>query len=159
MRQLFLFFLLLSGGVVHAQEIPIIQKEDLKQWLEADNDTLYVLNFWATWCGPCVAELPAFEKIHERYADQKVKVILINTDFRRNLDTQVKRFVRPKKLQSQVVFINEPNPNDWINWIDPNWTGAIPATLIISKRNEQRFFIEKAMTFNQLEEKIRSFFP
>lgn len=159
MRHFFLFFLLILTLSLSAQEIPIIQKEDFKQWLEADNDTLYVLNFWATWCGPCVAELPAFEKIHERYADQKVKVILISTDFRRNLDTQVKRFVRRKKLQSQVMFINEPNPNDWINWIDPDWTGAIPATLIISKRNGHRFFIEKAMTFNQLEEKISTFLP
>jgi thiol-disulfide isomerase/thioredoxin len=139
-----------------AQDIPFIKAAQLEQWLNADTDTVYVLNFWATWCGPCVAELPAFEKLNEKYAAKKVKVVLISTDFKRNVESNVKPFVKRKNLQSQVVFMDESNPNVWVNLVSPEWSGAIPATLIISKRNGKRLFFEKQMNFKELEEKLLS---
>ncbi len=146
-----IFLLLLLGAKLKAQDIPFIQKSHLEHWLNADTDTIYVLNFWATWCGPCVAELPDFEKLNQKYADQKVKVVLISTDFKRNVETKVKSFVKRKNLRSQVMFMNEPNPNTWINLISPEWTGSIPATLILPKHKGERIFFEKQMNFEELE--------
>lgn len=153
----FIFLLVLQGMQIRAQDIPFIKTAQLEQWLEADTDTVFVLNFWATWCGPCVAELPALEKIHAQYADQKVKVVLISTDFKRNVESKVKPFVKKKNLRSQVVFMDEPNPNDWVNLISPDWSGAIPATLIVSKRHKARLFFEKQLDFNALEEALLPF--
>ena len=155
MRISLLFPLLFAAGALSAQSIPFIKADQIARWKTADTDTLYVLNFWATWCGPCVAELPSFEKLNEAYADRKVKVILVSTDFKRNVETGVKPFVQRKKLKSEVVFIDEPNPNNYINLVDTTWSGAIPATLIVSKRKNVSQFFERKLTYEELEAAIK----
>lgn len=155
MKMIPLFFLLLAGSALQAQNIPFIKADQITRWKTADTDTVYVLNFWATWCGPCVEELPSFEKLNRAYADRKVKVILISTDFKRNVETGVKPFVRRKNLQSEVVFMDESNPNNYINLVDSTWTGAIPATLILSKRKDGAQFFEKKLNYEELEEAVK----
>lgn len=150
-----LFLLLVSANLgAQAQEIPFIRKETLQQWLNADTDTVYVLNFWATWCAPCVEELPAFEKLHKEYGPKNIKVVLISTDFKRNVESKLKPFVKRKNLQSQVVFMDEPNPNNWVNMVSPEWSGALPATLIVYKRKNIALFFEKQLNYETLEEMV-----
>ncbi len=156
MRCLIVVIIFFLSQNLQAQDIPFIKTAQLEHWLNADTDTIYVLNFWATWCGPCVAELPAFEKLNEKYAAQKVKVVLISTDFKRNVESKLKPFVKRKNLRSQVVFMDEPNANVYVNLINPEWSGAIPATLIISKKKGKRLFFEKQMNFRELEELLQS---
>ena len=150
-----LFLILFTAGVLNAQNIPFIKADQITRWKTADNDTLYVLNFWATWCGPCVEELPSFEKLNRKYAGQKVKVILISTDFKRNVEKGVKSFVQRKKLKSEVVFMDESNPNNYVNLVDTTWSGAIPATLIVSRRKNVAAFFEKQLTYKELRAVIK----
>ena len=157
MKQLPLaFFLLLMSLALPAQEVPLIKSGQIEHWKQMDTDTVWVLNFWATWCAPCVAELPSFEKLHQNYADQKVKVVLISTDFKKELEKRVIPFVKKKKLKSQVVFMDESNPNNWIDLVSPEWSGALPATLIIAKRKNQYLFFEKQLTYEELEAALRT---
>ncbi len=155
MKILLLFPALLAASFLQAQNIPFIKADQIIRWKSADNDTVYVLNFWATWCGPCVEELPSFEKLNQAYADRKVKVILISTDFKRNVENVVKPFVQRKNLKSEVVFMDESNPNNFINLVDTTWSGAIPATLILSKRKNSVQFFEKKMTYEDLEAAVK----
>lgn len=155
MKRLILLFVLSAAGVSgQAQTIPYIKAAQLTHWKNVENDTLYVLNFWASWCAPCVAELPAFEKLHRQYAAKKVKVILISTDFRRDVDKKVIPFVKRKNLQSQVVFLDERTPNEWINLVSEAWTGSIPATLIVNKRGAYERFFEKQLRYKELEKAV-----
>lgn len=155
-KQLILGAFFFGSVNLFSQKISFVKKEQLAYWLSAETDTVYVLNFWATWCGPCVAELPAFEKLNKKYATEKVKVVLISTDFKRNVESRLKPFVKRKKLRSQVAFMDEPNPNDWVNLVSPEWSGAIPATVIVSGRNHKRLFFEKQMSYEELEEKLQT---
>lgn len=129
--------------------------EGFKPLLKPENDTLYVFNFWATWCEPCVEELPYFEYMHGKYGKKKFKMILVSLDFPKMTYTRLLPFIQKSKIQSQVIHLIDPDANSWIEQVDKNWSGAIPATLFI-KGNQKRFF-EKSFDLNSLESEIKSF--
>lgn len=133
--------------------VPIVDFSSIKPLLEKNNDTTYVVNFWATWCAPCVKEIPYFERLNQEYKDQKVKVILVNLDFPSYYDTRVIPFIEEKKIQSDVLMLDDPDANRWINEVDPKWSGSIPAT-VIYKRDKREFF-ESELSFEELEESVK----
>ena len=98
---------LVFGSILTIGKVPIIKVDDLNKRLHNGIDTIYVVNFWATWCAPCVAELPYFEKIDSVYRGQKVKVILVSTDFKKDIDSRLNSFIERKKLHSEVNFLDE----------------------------------------------------
>jgi thiol-disulfide isomerase/thioredoxin len=150
--------LLFAAIAAHAQphkQVPVHDFEGLQPFLQKQNDTIYVINFWATWCKPCVEELPAFENLHVKYHDQKVKVLLVSLDFIKNYDSRLLPFIKDKKIQSQVVLLNDPRSNEWIDKVSPQWSGAIPATLVY--RNNQRTFYERSFTASELEAEVQKF--
>lgn len=126
-----------------------------EHYLHIQNDTTYVINFWATWCKPCVAELPNFEKLNTQYKGQKVKVILVSLDMKKQVEKSLLPFIKRKNLQSEVVFLNDPDADSWIGKVDKNWSGAIPATVIYNKVN--RKFYEQSFTFEALEKELKQF--
>jgi hypothetical protein len=124
-------------------------------YLHRNTDSIYVVNFWATWCAPCVAELPHFEQLNEKYRDRKVKVLLVNLDFPKHKDSRVIPFIREHGLKSEVIFLNDPNSNVWIDKVSPAWSGAIPYTVIyISTR---RAYYEQSFTYEELEKEVLGF--
>lgn len=127
----------------------------LEHFLKKDNDTTYVVNFWATWCVPCVEELPNFEKLNATYKDRKVKVLLVSIDFPKMAESKLLPFIKEKNLQSDVVLLNDPDANSWINKVDSTWSGAIPATVIYKK--DKRQFYEKSFTYDELETEVKKF--
>ncbi|MDP2686053.1 MAG: TlpA disulfide reductase family protein [Aequorivita sp.] len=127
-----------------------------KNYFQNKNDSIYIINFWATWCKPCVKELPAFEKIASDYLDKKVKVLLVSLDFIDKMDSQVVPFLKKNDIQSEVVLLDDADANSWIPKVSPQWTGAIPATIIYKKDN--RKFYEQSFTFEELETELKTFF-
>ena len=159
MRLIILFsvFLLFFTHSSKAQnrQVPVLNFEEFEPLMQQHNDTLYVLNFWATWCRPCVVELPYFEKINEEYANKKVKVVLVSLDFVENLDSRVLPFLEKRNIQSSVILLDEANPNSWINKVSPDWSGAIPATLFY--RNKKSEFYEQDFDYDELLKLIENF--
>lgn len=141
-------------GTVTKEDISIITFDQLQnEILNIQNQTLYVVNFWATWCKPCVKELPAFELIGERYKDQGVKVILVSLDFPEHLEKGVIPFIEKYGLKSEIVILDDTDSNTWIPLVSKEWSGAIPATLLIS--NGERNFFEQSFTYDSLEKEIK----
>lgn len=139
-------------------EQPIVTKVDynqLKPYLEKNDGKTYVINFWATWCGPCVKELPYFEDITKNYQDKNVEVLLVSLDFPKDVDNKLIPFLSKKNIQSKVVLLDDANENFWINAIDSTWSGAIPATIIYNK--SQRKFYEQSFTKDQLITELETF--
>lgn len=127
----------------------------LEYYLKQKNDTTYVVNFWATWCVPCVAELPNFEKINANYKKNKVKVILVSLDMAKMIDTKLLPFIKERQIKSEVLLLRDPDADAWISKVDSTWSGAIPATVIYNA--DMRKFYEKSFTYDELEKEISNF--
>jgi thiol-disulfide isomerase/thioredoxin len=131
-----------------AQEVNLLKLEDLYKRVNAGKDSIYVINFWATWCVPCLEELPYFEKLYFNHKQQKLKVLLVSMDFRSKMQNTVIPFVRKNGLKNEVYLLDESNQQEFIERIDPAWSGALPATLIYYK--DKRRFFEKEFTYPDL---------
>lgn len=156
-----LLFIIMFGLMWKAQAQQI--KTVTPQWIDEINaskgDTLYVVNFWATWCKPCVEELPYFEQLADSCANKKVKIFLVTTDMRKDIATRVTDFIKAKKLTQQVVFINEVNADKWINKVSEEWSGAIPATLMVKGDIGYRHFKEGELSFEELQLLVNQVIP
>lgn len=135
------------------QTINQIKLKDLQKLLTAKSDRIQVINFWATWCAPCVKEIPLFEKL--RTNNSNVDITLVSMDFDLDPDpAKVERFVTRKALKNKVVILAETDPNSWIDKIDKTWSGALPATLIINTQTGKRKLIQKELNEGDLEKLI-----
>jgi thiol-disulfide isomerase/thioredoxin len=152
MRALIFTFLLILNTALVAQQIPVIKVRELEELIATREKKILVLNFWATWCAPCVKELPYFEAVYQKN-DEQTKVVLINLDFADKIE-KVKSFVNRKKIQAPVLLLDEIDYNSWIDKVDTSWQGAIPATLIINTQTGQRRFIAKELEDGQLDQII-----
>lgn len=148
-------FLLISPYLLVSQnywDVPTIDFKTFEPWLKKQNDTTYVINFWATWCAPCVKELPDFEKINKKFENQKFKMLLVSLDFARDKEKRLIPFLEKYQLKAEIVLLSAPNANVWIDIVDESWSGAIPATLIY--KNNRKVFHEGGYTFDELNQII-----
>ena len=136
-----------------AQEIG---DKNFNQFYENDilkSKGILVVNFWATWCKPCVQELPSFERINSETDPEMLNIYLVNLDFNSKFRITATEFVKTRNIKSTVVHIKDTDPNDWINKVDSTWSGAIPAT-VIYVNGKKCFFKEGEMTYEELSSVI-----
>jgi Thioredoxin domain-containing protein len=144
--------LTLCSVFAQGQSAGLVKIKDIQKMMTS-TDQVQVINFWATWCAPCIKELPQFEKVNRE--NKNVKVTLVSMDFDLDPDpAKVNRFIAKKGLKSSVVILTEQDPNSWIDKIDKSWNGSIPATLIINGKTGKRKFIEKELREGDLEKLI-----
>lgn len=148
-------FLVTISLQLYAQPAQTVKIIDLQKMIENKSDKILVLNFWATWCAPCIKELPQFERVTASRDDVVVNLVSIDLDLDPDPD-KVYRFMARKKLKSNVYLLDERDANSWIDKIDTSWEGAIPATLIVNQRSGKRKFIGKELKEGELEQLINS---
>ena len=134
----------------------VLTFEQLKSYLTTQSDSVFIISFWATWCAPCIAELPYFEKLTAELNGKKAKVILVSLDFKSQIQTKLIPFLKKKKLQSDVVVLIENNPNNWIPKVNEEWSGSIPATLIFNK-NKRQFYEQSFENYAELKHILKDF--
>lgn len=116
---------------------------EIASLLAQADDKTYVINFWATWCQPCVAELPYFEQLATETADQEdIQIVMVSLDFQRDMRGKLKRFVENRPFTLPLIALADQDYNSWINLVEADWQGGIPATVIYNKNN--RTFHERA---------------
>lgn len=146
--------LALSVALSILQPIRVTDLSGLYSQIIQPHDTLYIVNFWATWCKPCVEEMPYFVAAADKFSHQKVKVIFVSLNSVKEKAT-VQKFVTDKNIQQEVLLLNAGNPNVWINEIDSSWSGAIPATVFF-KNGKKELFYEGEFSAPQLDSIIQS---
>lgn len=151
-----LVFFVSAIAIVSAQ-LPLVTIDELEARLQAGGDTTFVVNLWATWCKPCVKELPWFDRLQRvNPPGHPLRVLLVSVDDPKD-QVKVGKYLASKSYSVQTMQLNESNPNDWINRVDTSWSGAIPATLFYHASTAQRLFVEQEFTYQELEQTYRSF--
>jgi thiol-disulfide isomerase/thioredoxin len=132
----------------------IIHREEFVQILDREaSDKVLIVNFWATWCAPCVEELPDFEEISRDYANE-VQMVLISLDEVENIEKMVNPFLSQNEITSSVKVLDDPYSSEWIPLVDAHWDGAIPVTLI--KYKGKKRFYNRTFTYAELEQEIKT---
>lgn len=156
MRTVFVGFIFIAASLPGVGQVAqTVKIGDLQKMIDKKSDKILVLNFWATWCAPCIKEMPQFEKVTVNRTDVEVNLVSIDLDLNPDPD-KVYRFIARKKLKSNVYLLDERDPNSWIDKIDTSWEGAIPATLVVNQRSGKRKFVGKELKEGELESLIES---
>lgn len=155
MKPNLLFAILLFSSYSFAQSTDVVSMDyqQLKPLLYQNSESVQVFNFWATWCAPCIKELPYFEELNK---NKNIEVILVSLDFPKHKQKRLIPFVEKHKLQSRVVHLDDEDENYWINDINTTWSGALPATLIYTQN--RRGFYEQSFTKEELFQEVKSYF-
>jgi thiol-disulfide isomerase/thioredoxin len=158
---IFIFGLYLSVFQVFSQtaSVRVIKFEDLQKQINNVSDTTLVVHFWATWCKPCIEELPNYEKLSQEFAKKKVRFLLVSMDFTKDLKDKVEPFIAKNNINSEVVLLDEPDYNAWIDEIDKEWSGTIPATLMVNLTMRKRIFFEGPAKMEKFLEELNEMTP
>lgn len=149
---LLVFFM---GCAAPEERVEVIKIDGLQKLLKEDQHNIHVINFWATWCKPCVAEMPQFIALAENHPE--VSVSLVSLDYLENLESKVLPFLVKREINLRVLLMDEIDYNLWIDMVDPSWSGAIPATLIIEPSTGKKIFLEKEFENDELEADYQKF--
>lgn len=140
---------------VTAQNIPKLKMADVVKLLQTKSDTIYVINFWATFCKPCVAEIPGFIKIAEQYKKQKVKLLLVSLDLPSFYPKRIAVFAAKNNFATNIAWLNETDADYFCPMIDTAWSGAIPATIIVNTKIGYKKFFEAEMKGEEFEKELK----
>ena len=124
------------GTQMRAQQVRIVNFTQLEEVLKQPSAEPKVVNFWATWCGPCMKELPYFVQAQETYRNKNVKFIYVSLDFAKN-STKVQQTAAKKRLEGELLILRD-NPNTYVAKIDPEWQGQIPVTVVVLRDGSYR---------------------
>lgn len=132
----------------------IVSQKEIENLLKTHRSELLIVNFWATWCGPCVKELPAFVKISHDYKEADVRVVGISIDFKSQVQEQVIPFLKEKKIPySNIVFYGPSE--DLINFFSDEWKGDIPATFFYDRSGNQVGSILESIEYDELKMAVK----
>lgn len=145
---------IVTAGSAHAQAIPKWKLNDLKTAIgKADKPTIF--NFWATFCKPCIAEIPYFQQLAKKYEKEGVQLVLVSLDLAEAY-SKIPSFASKYKFTSPIKFLNETNADLFCPAVDESWSGSIPASLFINNKTGYRKFFEQELTKEKLEKEIQA---
>lgn len=138
----------------YTQDIPAWKLADLQAAMDTASGPT-IINFWATFCKPCIAEIPYFQEAANRYRSKGVKLILVSLDLKESYPKAVRNFVVKRKVTAPVVFLDESNADLFLPAVDSSWSGSIPASLFINRSKGYRQFHETELSKATLDAEIR----
>jgi thiol-disulfide isomerase/thioredoxin len=137
-------------SVAYSQAVRQIKIPDLEKLLGSSENSLLVINFWATWCPPCIKELPHFQKVSEELKSENVRFIFVSLDFPSQIESQLMPFLKKNQFTSPVSVMMDIDYDKWISKVDQSWQGNIPATLFLNNARKIRLFHPGELEENEL---------
>jgi thiol-disulfide isomerase/thioredoxin len=113
-----------------APPVTAINTEKLIALLKREPPRPLLVNFWATWCDPCRDEFPDLVKIDSDYRPKGLDFIAVSLDDLKDIKTEVPKFLRQMNAHMPAYLLDVADPEETINAVDKQWSGALPATFL-----------------------------
>jgi thiol-disulfide isomerase/thioredoxin len=141
---------LLIAGASYSQQIKKVKINDVVHMMDTATCPI-VVNFWASWCKPCIHEIPWFEKNIDALKDKGVKLLLVSLDLPQDYPKYLTAFTRKEGYRSEIVWLDESNADLFCKKIDPSWDGNIPVTMMINNKKKYRQFFGQQLPEQRLK--------
>ena len=152
---IFIIILFSSCFTLSAQTIPAWKINDLEKFIQKSSSPV-IINFWATFCKPCLEEIPYFEELIKKYKKDSVTLLLVSLDMQEQYPKDISASVQKRKYSSTVVWLNETNADYFCPKVDSSWSGSLPSSLFINNKTGYRKFFEEQLPKSKLEKEIKA---
>ena len=140
-----------------SQELkPVGSAEEIKAIFDKARGNVVLVNFWATWCKPCVKEFPELTKLYKNYNDKGFELVFISLDDQQDIDSKLKPFLKKQGVDFLSYYSAFSNAEELIDYIDKNWQGAIPSSYIYDREGNLKASILGSRNYEQFEKEIIS---
>ena len=140
---------------LNAQSVRKMKIEEVLHMIDTSTQPL-VVNFWATWCAPCIHEIPWFEKTIAQYADKKVKLVLVSIDYPDEFPAGITAFAKKNGYRSQIIWLNETDAEVFCPKVDKSWDGTIPVTMMVNNKKHFKQFYKQQLPESRLVQELKS---
>jgi len=154
-KTLLILCAILFSAILFAQDLKKVKITELETMIAKSEGPL-IVNFWATFCKPCMEEIPHFQELATKYEQQGLEIIFVSLDMKDAYPAKINSFIRKLKMNSPSAWLDETNADYFCPKIDESWSGAIPATLFVNNGTGYRKFTEQSLTREMLESEIQS---
>ncbi len=151
--------------LLNPKTVEAISTDDLRQLLTHHlnngdkSGNLILVNFWATWCAPCVKEIPEIVKLQEKYKERGLRVIAVSMDEPEELETGVRPFVR-KRFPNFVSYLCKESDHDkFASVIDTAWNEIMPTNFLIDRNGKLRATLTGGKSYEEFEAVITPLLP
>ncbi|MGH2575202.1 MAG: TlpA disulfide reductase family protein [Ignavibacteria bacterium] len=159
MKSLFLFLIILlisvSSKTFSQDALPLNSIKEVESLKESKKGKVILVNFWATWCVPCVKEFPELVKLYNNYKDKDFEILFISTDVPEDIENKVKPFLKKNGVDFLTYYNNIDKVEELINYFDKKWEGAIPSTYIYDKQGNLTASILGRRNYEEFETEIK----
>jgi thiol-disulfide isomerase/thioredoxin len=153
--KIFLLIMLLFFSVVsHAQDVKAVKVTELSKTIK-ESTTPLIVNFWATFCVPCIQEMPYFQEMARQYKSQNVSLLFVSLDLKEAYPTKVNAMAKKLQLTFPVVWLNETNADYFCPKIDTTWSGGMPSSLFVNNSTGYHKFFEDQLSKEKLDGVIK----
>jgi thiol-disulfide isomerase/thioredoxin len=152
-RNFLLIFSLFISSFFFGQEIKAVKIIDIEKII-AESKTPLIINFWATFCKPCIEEIPYFQEEVKKHKKDSVQLLLVSIDLTEQFPAAISSFVKKRKFTAPVIWLDETNADYFCPKVDPKWSGAIPASLFVNNKTGYRKFFEEQLSHERLKKEI-----
>ena len=154
MKAFFVIASLLIVSAIDAQDVRAVKITELEKTIR-ESKTPLIVNFWATFCVPCLQEIPYFQEIARQYKSNDVSLVFVSLDMREAYPAKVNNMANKLNLTYPVVWLNETNADYFCPKIDTSWTGGMPSSLFVNNATGYHKFFEEPLSKEKLEKEVR----
>lgn len=154
MKTVSLFTFLLCASLCFGQQIPSVKVTELAKTIRESKGPL-IVNFWATFCIPCMQEMPHFQQMAEKYKAQGVSILFVSLDLKGYYPDSIIKAVKKHNIFQPVAWLNETNADYFCPKIDSSWSGGMPSSLLVNNATNYHRFFEEQMSAEELESAIQ----